>query len=156
MRAGQQTIADRFLDARKTLLSGDFKEAEKRFESIIRDGARQPTLNWARYNAALCALIDGKRSHAQELFSAIRVDAGTNTDNASVFFRKLGDSMSSGMGLNRKPTELRYNENNEEILGYLAHGLAQWHFGEPRNGAHCLEKFLMGRQADPALDRIGQ
>jgi serine/threonine protein kinase len=156
LRAGQQTIADRFLDARKTLLSGDFKEAEKRFESIIRDGARQPTLNWARYNAALCALIDGKRSHAQELFSAIRVDAGTNTDSASVFFRKLGDSMSSGMGLNRKPTELRYNENNEEILGYLAHGLAQWHFGEPRNGAHCLEKFLMGRQADPALDWIGQ
>jgi hypothetical protein len=34
--------------------------------------------------------------------------------------------MSSGMGLNRKPTELGYNENNEEILGYLAHGLAQW------------------------------
>jgi len=53
LHAGQQTIADRFLEARKVLLNGDFQGAGKRFDSIIQDGAGQPTLNWARYNAAL-------------------------------------------------------------------------------------------------------
>jgi hypothetical protein len=94
LHAGQQTIADRFLEARKVLLNGDFQGAGKRFDSIIQDGARQPTLNWARYNAALCAMIAGKKPRAQELFSSILADAGSGTDRVSLFFRKLGTQMS--------------------------------------------------------------
>lgn len=155
LHAGQQTIADRFLEARKVLLNGDFQGAGKRFDSIIQDGARQPTLNWARYNAALCAMIAGKKPRAQELFSSILADAGNGPDRVSLFFRKLGTQMSDGLGLKMKAASLGYSETTEEIMGYLAHGLAQWHFGDPRNGAHCLEKFLMGQLTDPALDWIG-
>ena len=155
LSAGQRTVADRFLAARKTLLQGDFKSAEKEFESIIKDGARQPTLNWTRYNAALCSIIAGQRPRAQKLFADMAADA-SSTDPVSGFFKTLGDLMSKNLGLGDKTAKLDYPTTKVDVMGYLAHGLAQWHFGDPRRGATELQTFLDSRQTDRTLEWIDQ
>ena len=156
LSAGQRTVADRFLAARKTLLQGDFKKAEREFESIIKDGARQPTLNWARYNAALCSVISGQRQHAQQLFAAMAADANGGVDHVSTFFKNLGDVMSKNLGLADSTVKVDYNTTREDVMGYLAHGLAEWHLGDPQRGAQYLQTFLDSRQTDRSLEWIEQ
>lgn len=154
--AGQTSVADRFIEARKTLLKGDFKGAEKQFDQIIANGARQPTLNWARYNAALCALIGNRRQRAEEMFASIGKDSNGGVDSATTFFRKLSKSFASNLGLALKNEQLDYLDTTEEAMGFLAHGLAQWHFGDPVQGARSLARFLNSRQPDPNLEWMDQ
>jgi hypothetical protein len=46
------------------------------------------------------------------------------------FFAKLKERMSRNFALGTPLDSLGYRTDNEEILGYLVHGLAEWHFGE--------------------------
>lgn len=144
--ASTETVADIFLRARGTLLEGKFSEARKLFDGLISSGrAKQPTLNWARFNAALCAMVDGKRQDAEKYFESIRQDAGAGSEMSGVefkeFFGKIGGRMSQDLGLGMARREVSYEETSEEVLGYLAHGLAQWHFGKPRAAVEWLETF---------------
>ena len=156
LSAGQRTIADRFLGARKTLLKGDYKTAERDFEGIIKEGARQPTLNWARYNAALCAITNGRRKRAEELFGAMAAETNGAGEPVMAFFKKLGGVMAKDLGLNQKTSELTYDRTKEDVMGYLVHGLAQWQFGDPVQGAMALQLFLDSQQTDRTLDWIAQ
>ncbi|MDB6118951.1 MAG: Serine/threonine protein kinase [Verrucomicrobiaceae bacterium] len=156
LSTGQRTIADRFLTARRTLLNGEFKKAEREFDGIIKEGARQPTLNRARFNAALCAMIGGQRKHAEELFGAMVTDANGSDDPVMGFFRALGTAMSKDLGLALKTADLSYDRSKEDSMGYLAHGLAQWQFGDPDQGAQALQRFLESQQQDRTLDWIAQ
>lgn len=153
---GKRTIADRFLTARKTLLAGDFKKAEREFDGIIEVPARQPTLNRARFNAALCAIISGQRKRAVDLFSAMASDSNGSDDPVMAFFKNLGGLMAKDLGLGQKNSDLGYDPTKEDVMGYLAYGLAQWQFGEPREGAQALQRFLESQQADRTLDWIAQ
>ncbi len=49
--------------------------------------------------------------------------------------------MSSNFALGTPLDSLDYRTDNEEILGYLVHGLAEWHFGDALLGADELEEF---------------
>lgn len=143
---GAESVADIFLRARGTLLEGKFAEARKVFDDLIASGrAKQPTLNWARFNAALCALVDGKRQDAERYFESIRKDANAGSELSGVefkeFFSKIGNRMSQDLGLELARREVNYETSTEEVLGYLAHGLAQWHFGKPRAAVEWLETF---------------
>ena len=139
-------MADIFLRARGTLLEGKFTDARTIFDSLIKSGrAKQPTLNWARFNAALCATVDGKRQEAEVYFNAIKKDADVGSEIGGVefkeFFAKMGNRMSEDLGLGMARREVHYETSSEEVLGYLAHGLAQWHFGKPRAAIDWLETF---------------
>lgn len=158
LQAGAQTTADRFIQARETLLQGKFKEAYDSFSQIILSGARQPTLNWARFNAALCAIVSERRNDALDLFKQIAVDstaiAPSTGENLSSFFRKLGSLMGDNLGLGSDASKLTYGESNEEIMGYLALGLAEWHFGDPREGAESIARFLAGKPTEKNLEWV--
>lgn len=152
----KSTAGYRFIQAQTTLFAGKFVEAEKQFDHIIANGVRQPTLSWARYNAALCALIGEKRRRAEELFAAMGKDADASDDPTMPFFRKLSRHMAENLGLGQKPEQLDYKDTSEEAMGFLAQGLAQWHFGDPVVGARSLAKFLNSRQTDPDLEWMDQ
>lgn len=158
LQAGTQTTAERFIQARETLLQGKFNEAYAAFSQIIASGARQPTLNWARFNAALCAIVSERRNEALELFRQIAAEStaiapGTG-ENLSPFFYKLGSLMGENLGLGADAAKLSYSERDEEIMGYLALGLAEWHFGDPREGAEWIAKFLAGKPAEKNLEWV--
>jgi tetratricopeptide (TPR) repeat protein len=149
--ADKRTIADRFLSARKALTSGAFADAQAQFSEIINRTPKQPTLNWARFNSALCAIVQNHREEAAGLFADILHEPGAASETYSPFFAKLGTSMSKGLALTTPSSALNYGTANEEALGYVAHGLAHWHLGQPNEASNCLSKFLASRQGDPTL-----
>jgi hypothetical protein len=57
------------------------------------------------------------------------------------FFATVGQRMGKGLGLGTPQAKLGYKTTNEELLGYLAQGLAEWHFGDAEAGARELEFF---------------
>lgn len=159
LQEGQLSTGELFLEARRTLLDGKLKRAEEQFERIVRDPATvQPTLNKARFNAALCNIMAGRQKRSQELIKDIGKDASAGDDPAaSKLFQKLAKHMGDDLGLKVKHAELKdYDLGTEEVLGYLAHGLAQWHLGDPREGAQCLETFFKSKSSDPTLEWINQ
>lgn len=155
--AGEKTVADQYRKALDTLLKeGNFKRAEREFEDILAEGNKVvlATLNKVRLNALICAIIAGKHKRSEELVSELTRDASKPGDPSSAFHKKLTGFMSRNLGLHYKPEDLTYNENSEEVMGFLVHGLAEWHFGSPQEAARHLERFLKSRQTDPSLEWI--
>jgi len=147
LQAGRKTVAERFLEARETMLQKKrFAEARHQFERLIESGdTRQPTRNWARYNAALCSIIMGKREEAIKHLKMMAEDTGEGnslvTTDLSDFFKTLGTRMGSNLGLGTAQADLGYDTTQEAILGYLIQGLAEWHFGDAMLGLSELEFF---------------
>lgn len=143
LQAGRKTVADRFLAARETMLKGQFAEARHQFERIIEfEDVRQPTLNWTRFNAALCSIAIGKSAEAEKHLHAIATDAGNvSQPSLAAFFKTLGSRMGTHLGTGTPVNALGYATNNEEILGYLIQGLAEWHIGNALVGMEELQFF---------------
>jgi eukaryotic-like serine/threonine-protein kinase len=157
--SGSESVAEVFLRARGILTEGKFEEAGKMFGEIANSkNTKQPTLNWARYNAALCAMVAGKKDVAETYFRKIKSDADQGLEVGGMefkdFFAKLGERMSTDLGIGMARNQVAYETETEEVLGYLAHGLAQWHFGKPRAAR---EWFMTFRDASPrkGLEWIG-
>lgn len=149
LKAGQKTVAERFVQARRMMLDENrFAEARHQFGKLVTSGeARQPTLNWARFNLALCGLVLGKREeaqgHFQDMGEAISDDDGVvvSLGARSCFLKvsqSLGKTLTPGVGIG----DLDYATTDEELMGYLAQGLAEWHGGDVLTGAEVLTFFL--------------
>lgn len=147
LQAGRKTVAERFLEARESMLQRrQFAEARHQFERLIDSGdARQPTLNWARFNAGLSCLLLNKKDDAQKHFKKLADDTGEGSllvsTELAAFFKGLGSRMSSNLGLGLATDTLNYPTTQESVLGYLAHGLAEWHFGDASLAVQDLDFF---------------
>ncbi len=147
---GRESVAEAFIRARSALVAGDFAQAHKDFDEIIQTPrTKQPTLNLARFNAALCAIVEGKKEEAESYFADIKRDAekaqniaGVDWRDLKEFFTRLGARMSDNLGLGMERKEVAYETDSEQVLGYLAHGLAKWHFSsQPHTAAEWLNEF---------------
>lgn len=142
------TVAERFVAARSLMLEKRrYAEAHNQFEKLIGDELRQPTLNWARINAAISAMMLGKKESAGRHLSALANDTGSGAStlvsaDLANFFGSLGRDFTK-MPSGRALEELGYSTRNEAIMGYLVHGLAEWHFGDARLGVALLSHFKM-------------
>lgn len=144
----KKTVTELFLEARRDMLEGRKLETARNAFKRIADSkdTRQPTQCWARFNSALCALMLGDRKKAEEAFHDLAIrgaekDTLTAANGLSTFFASLGQRMQQGLGLGLSHAQLGYNPTNEELLGHLAHGLAEWHFGDAETGAREMELF---------------
>lgn len=146
LNKGSQSVTEVFLKARNTLVEGNFFEAQKMFDALVKsEKTKQPTRNWARFNAAICAIVAGKREPAMKYFKNIKQDADEDSQVGGADFKKFFSDLSSIMrqelGFNIRSKSAHYLVNNEESLAYLVHGLAQWHFGDPSSALEWLEQF---------------
>jgi hypothetical protein len=147
LQAGRETVAEKFLKARDTMLGKKgFAQARQQFERLISSGeARQPTLNWARFNAALCSIMIGNRTDAMKHLKKMAEDTGEGSTLVSKeladFFNTVGSRMGADLALGTPLESLAYDTTQETILGYLLHGLAEWHFGDAQLGRTELEYF---------------
>lgn len=135
LEAGKESVADQFLRARQLLVSGKTNQAKNLFQQIIQSSeTKQPTLNWARFNAALASMLLQDKKQAQNHFNDIQTqaDAGAEVSSRSFkgFFAKVGARMSQDLGLKVLDPTGAYQRDNEELLGYLAQGIAHWQFGD--------------------------
>ncbi|OYW77172.1 MAG: hypothetical protein B7Z37_05320 [Verrucomicrobia bacterium 12-59-8] len=137
----KKTVSTLFTEARQLMLD-EFKyaEAKHKFTKLVESkDLLQPTENWARFNAALCSIMLDKKKDAADQFS--QLSTAPDLNSLAPFFAKIKDRMSKGFGLGTPLSSLGYQTTNEEILGYLVHGLTEWHFGDALLGAQELEYF---------------
>ncbi|MBN8419515.1 MAG: serine/threonine protein kinase [Verrucomicrobia bacterium] len=140
-KANKKTVSERFTEARQAMLEGrQYATAEDKFINLAKSkDVLQPTANWARFNAALCSIMLDRKKDAAEQFAKLATTPDLN--GLAPFFAKIQDRMSHDFGLGTPLHSLDYKTTNEEILGYLVHGLAEWHFGDALLGAQELEHF---------------
>ena len=140
-KAKRKTASERFSEARQAMLEDrQFATAEDKFTTLVKSkDVLQPTANWARFNAALCSIMLDKKKDAADHFS--KLSTAPELNGLAPFFAKLKDRMAENFGLGIPLTALDYKTSNEEILGYLVHGLAEWHFGDAQLGKKDLEHF---------------
>ncbi len=146
LASGKESVTEVFLRARNTLVEGKFTDARKLFDVLVKsDLTKQPTRNWARFNAAICAIVAGQREPAIKYFHNIKRDADEDSNVGGADFKKffsdLAAIMRHELGVNVRSRSANYHTNNEESLAYLVHGLAQWHFGDPAAALEWLEAF---------------
>lgn len=141
LNAGKKPVSERFLEARKEMLEHfHFTEARHQFARLIESkDAPQPTENWARFNAALCDIMRDKKNEALSQFE--KLSSAPEVNGLAPFFAKIKERMADNFALGTSLNSLGYKTSNEEILGYLLHGLAEWHFGDALLGAEELEYF---------------
>ncbi|WP_395752061.1 serine/threonine-protein kinase [Prosthecobacter sp.] len=153
----RKTVSERFTEARHRMLDKfEFDQARFGFTELVDSkDLLQPTENWARFNAALCSIILRRKKEAEEQFAQLATTPDLN--GLAPFFTKLKKRMADGFGLGLTTDSLGYDGSNEEMLGYLVHGLAEWHHGDAiRGGEHLqafwenLEKIRTITAADPA------
>ena len=153
LASGSRPVTEIFLDARNTLLDGKITDAQAMFDELAKSSrTKQPTRNWARFNAALCAIITGKRDLAMRDFREIHRSAAEAEDvggaELALFFKRFGTRMAAkNFGLDVAASDASYSTSNEQALAYLVHGLAHWQFGDPSLAAPWLEAF---GKAEPA------
>ena len=138
---GSRPKSQRYLDARRALTSGDWATARTELEALIKEGVRQPTMNWCRFNAALCAITQKDEARAKALFRELSLDP-SDSDSDGQFFKVVGDRQKDDLGTKLRAAEVKCNSSTEDVLGYLSHGLAQWYFGDLSEGSASIFNFL--------------
>ena len=145
--ASASTVSSKFLAARETLCRRDFPAARAQFTALALDPATpQPTLNWAHYNAALAALLDGDLPAARPPFATIRATSASffspdPADQAiAAFFTK------SATALDRDDPVPNSHAadcpaDSAPAIGLLAAGLKNWHLNDFPSAATFLRAF---------------
>lgn len=142
----KKSVSVRFADALKELAEQKFSDAREEFVKLAdSNDTPQPTRNWARFNAALCEMCDknnmrDKKSAAMAQFDKLSTSAA-ELNGLAPFFSKIKERMARNLGLAISQDSLDYRTDNEEVIGYLAHALAEWHFDDSRLGADELKEF---------------
>ena len=142
--------SQKFLSAREAMFAGNFEKASTVFAALARsDETKQPTLNWARFNAGLCALFSGDTRAADVEYSAILNDGlfAEEGENATLaqFFIDVAATMSHPLPV---PLEARtkFSTDSSESLALLAFGLKDWEAGY---FVEATEFFELFRGANP-------
>ncbi|MEZ5386778.1 MAG: serine/threonine-protein kinase [Prosthecobacter sp.] len=151
VKAGRETVSERFSQARQEMLEQrHFAQARPKFVKLAESQDIPPsTANWARFNAALCDIVIGRKEDAIEQLQKLSTDPSLN--GLAGFFAKIKERMSHNLALGVPLSSLGYRTDNEEILGYVMHGLAEWHHGNALVGSEELTYFY-----DHLADTKGQ
>lgn len=138
LKAGETTFAG----ARRELEDLHFSQAQNQFEKLAdsRD-TPQPTKNWARLNAALCNIILNKKTEAVRQFDKLSTSS-SELNGLTAFFTDIKKRMVPDLAIGTPKESLAYNVATDEAIGYLVHGMAEWHFGDPSVGRSELKEFF--------------
>ena len=142
---GDSTVSSKFIAAREALWGGDFASARQQFRALATDPAiRQPTLNWARYNAGLAALFAADVTAARTEFAAIRAAGPYSSAPADLTTARFF-LQSATAGETDEPVAPAHTidcpPDSAQVIGLLAAGLKNWHLGDLSGAATFLRAF---------------
>jgi len=152
LSAGEKAVTARFNEARTNLLRGQHAEAEAAFASLLETREMiQPTRSWARFNAGLAALLDGKEaSSARSHFSLLAQANGFNRSNPeakeeAAFFERIGTLLADPLPI-MPENGARLKTNTDQSVALLAFGLKNWNQGQFASAMSFFDAF---EQAKP-------
>ena len=140
LTSGQPTVGERFREARDKVMNGEPEAGRQQFELLVAEGLKQPTLNWARFHLTVCAMERQDEKAARGLLEELARDGAAG--ELTGFFQKLGKGLSERWGSGVAVADWGFDRDNEEVMGYLLHGLAQWYFGDAEKGGEALRFFF--------------
>ena len=145
-------VGERFIKARQQLVAGNFAEARQEFIAIFDlPRTRQPTLNWAAYNAALASLFSGEPGEARSIIARMKNHPDFQhgrVGNAGPFFRRVADFMLESWPVPVSELEEMKNTQGWEAAVLMA-GLKSWEHGRFGDAALFLQTV---RDAKPPRD----
>jgi hypothetical protein len=145
-------VGERFIRARQLLVAGNFADARQEFVAIFHlPRTRQPTLNWAAYNAALASLLSGEPGDARSIIARMKNHPDFlqgRVGNAGPFFRQVADFMLESWPVPVSELEGMKKTHGWEAAALLA-GLKSWEHGRFDDAAVFLQ---VVRDAKPARD----
>ena len=138
-------VSVKFLAARESLYSGDFAMARQQFSSLAAEPAtRQPTVNWARYNAGLASLFLGDLTASTKDFAEIHAAglfSNSPEDQALAhFFMKHAGVLATGQPVAAEHIA-ECAGDTVQAIGLLAAGLRNWHLGDLAGAVTFLRAF---------------
>lgn len=135
-------VGERFLKARQMLVDGKLDEARTEFLEIFDlPRTRQPTLNWAAYNAALASLLKGEPGEARSIIERMKDHPDFQqgrVGNAGPFFRRLATFMLEPWPVPVSELEEMKKTHGWEAAALLA-GLKSWEHGRFQDAATFLQ-----------------
>lgn len=139
------TVSEKFIQSREALFDGRFADAEIGFRELMTlSGVRQPTLNWARFNAALCAWIEGDSQRARTTFASILQDAGFSDAPRDAdlvnMFRMSGEFVAQPKPYTPE-LAARFSGRPDLVLGLLALAFERWAAGDLTASLGFMEQF---------------
>ena len=139
------TVSTQFLAAREALCRGEFAQSRQQFSTLATEPAtRQPTVNWARYNAGLAALFMGDLTGSAKDFAAIRAAGPYSTAPAeeviALFFMKNAGVLAGGEAVPPEHAE-ECPADTVRAIGLLAAGLHNWNLGDLPGAVAFLRAF---------------
>lgn len=145
-------VGERFVKARQQLVEGNFAGARQEFVAIFDlPRTRQPTLNWAAYNAALASLLSGEPGEARSIIGRMKEHPDFlqgRVGNAGPFFRRVAHFM-----LEPWPVPVSDLEEMKKTQGWeaavLLAGLKSWEHGRFNDASVFLRTV---RDAEPPRD----
>jgi len=156
--ATNKGTSQKFISAREAMFAGDFAKASKVFEELSRSGdAKQPTLNWARFNAGLCGLFQERPEVTKHEFGLIAETGEYETETEedaklAEFFVSVAEAMNHPLPV---PLDRRseFSESGTDSLALLAFGLKDWEAGYFSEAKGFLEAFAEA-QPDPTKEWV--
>lgn len=143
--ADGSTVAEKFIESRDALFEKRLADAEIGFRELMTlPGVRQPTLNWARFNAGLCALIEGDLSRARSAFANMQRDAEFSNDPRDAglvdMFRTTGRLISEP-GSFSSEAAAGLAGGPDRVLGLMALAFERWAALDLATARQLMEQF---------------
>lgn len=139
------SVSAKFLNARNLLFAGDFLKSRELFDALAADpSTRQPTRNWAHYQAGLASLLLADQPGAVQRFGAIRRAGPFSTDPADKALAGFFVDSASALEKPEVVPGVRTREfpaDSAQAIGLLAVGLKNWYLGDLPNAASFLRAF---------------
>jgi serine/threonine protein kinase len=135
----------RFLSARNAMMIGDFGKARQYFGELGGEVAIvQPTRNWSRFNAGLCALFMGDLADARTAFAGIAKDGlysnSAEDSEMAHFFVDTCEALATD-GLVPASRLAGLPSDSVRCIGLLAAGLKNWYTGDAAAAAELFKAF---------------
>lgn len=145
LAVGQSTVGERFREGRDKVMRGEMEAGRAIFEALLGEGLRQPTLSWARLHLTICEMEAGDETAVRKVLKQLEEETAKSESGGGdldEFFKLVGARLLDHWASKSKVTDLKYRRDSEEVMGYLMHGLAQWHFGDMERGREMLQFFF--------------
>ena len=139
------SISARFLPARDAMLAGDYGKARQLFEELgAEEKVRQPTRNWARWNAGLSALLMGDEAGARRLYGVLAAEGRYSEHPAEAELAGFFASTAGWLAADEVVADGKQGEcpvESVRAIGLLAAALKNWHRGDAAGAARYFGMF---------------